>query len=228
MIWRLMWLRWLGFTGCLWFTDLSGRATVLTSLEGDPAMAARLAAVLNATLWEQQAFFVWFKSLRLEYSFVIEVVVMMTMHHMSRLLRSFSSGRGHGLRELMDNLEHRIAARGRGDRRVWRVCICVALVLVEDLLTYFEVEVLGEREREDASSGSAFQVDNLTAMSIWVRLLWSPDINLMLILTMGELGKLGDAFGQFLSCTSECRISPQARAYSRSSHVDCGRSSSLH
>jgi hypothetical protein len=190
-------------------------------LEGDPAMVAEATrTVLNATFGEQQAFFGLVQELAAR-----NIVLLLkyrrrndvTMHHMSRLLRDHSLLREevNGLRELMDNLEHRIArAEAAGDRRglEWFLYLRRVRPRVEDLLTYFEVEVLGERMSEKMQQfalGLRLQVDNLTGNEYLGPIIGGrSDINLdahlnrggVLVVNtaMGELGKLGDAFGQFL------------------------------
>jgi len=190
-------------------------------LEGDPTLVAEATrTVLQATFGRQEAFYQKVQEvaarntvLLLKYSRRDDV----TMFHMSQLLRDHTKLREevNKLSDLISRIDGKIArAEADGNRRdlEWLKYLKQNRERIEELLKYFEIEILSEKIGEKIHQfalGLRLQVDDLAGNEYLGRVIGGrSDVNLdahlnrggVLVVNtaMGHLGKLGDTFGQFL------------------------------
>ena len=189
-------------------------------LEGDPILVAEATrTVLQATFGRQEAFYSKVQEIAARNTVLLLKYLRrddVTMNLLSQVLRDYSKLREevNRLKDLCQDLDDNIleAKRlGNEDEVAWYSYLKSIESRLDDLVSYFEVEVLGDQAQKthQFAMGLRLQVEDIAGNELLSNVInCKSDINLdvhlnrggVLVINtaMGHLGKVGDVFGQFI------------------------------
>jgi|LSQX01.3.fsa_nt_gb hypothetical protein len=190
-------------------------------LEGEPSIVAEATrTVLQATFGRQEAFYSKVQEVAARNTVLLLKYLRrddVTMNHMSQVLRDTNLLREevNRLKDLIDSLDLRLdQAEASGDEKEieWYRYLKRIERRMEELVSYFEVEVLGDnlaQKTHQFAMGLRLQVEDIAGNELLARVIGGrSDVDFDLHLNrggvlvvntaMGHLGKVGDAFGQFV------------------------------